>query len=123
MTPSLTVLMAPASTASASSFITETPALLKGPDMDFPNLVNFGMKLEFYHIWQLGGYGMVQNDAMGCGNHFHTRPGHSRKFTFGHLFEPLLNLCWTFVGWTNSWPPRPRIGPTNKGQQLSLIHI
>ena len=66
------------------------------------------MKLEFYHIWQLGGYGMVQNDATGCGNHFHTRPGHFRKFTFGLIFQPLLNLCWTFVGWTNSWPPRPR---------------
>ena len=88
---------------------------------------------------------MVQNDATGCGNHFHTRPGHFRKFTFGLIFQPLLNLCWTFVGWTNSWPSgprfdarsleswpsrprfkvpsikswpwRPRIGPTNKGQQ------
>ena len=29
------------------------------------------------------------------------------------IFEPLL----TFVGSTNSWPPRPRIGPTNRGQQ------
>ena len=72
------------------------------------------MKLIFCHIWQLGGYGMVQNDATGCGNHFHPRPGHSRKFTVGYIFEPLLNLCWTFVGWTNSWPWRPRIGPTNQ---------
>ena len=73
-------------------------ALLKGPDRIFSDLVNFRMKLEFYHIWQLGGYGMVQNDATGCGNHFHTRPGNFRKFTFGLIFEPLLNLCWTFAG-------------------------